>query len=144
MIDDSGGWHSIGAHQVHVEPPDLLFVRDRGDVSTADAAGILDEVRKLSAVGGPIRMLNDIAGMGDVPAEVWRVFARSDLLSHVRAMGIFGGSFPQRVLATLIVTAARLGYRGSHLPPIRFFGTEAEARAWLEAARGDSSGLSGA
>ena len=127
-----------------VEPPDLFFLRDRGDVSATDAAGLIDEIRKLSATGGPILLLNDISELGSVPAEARKLISQRNVFGQIRALGMFGGTFAQRIIVTLVLTTARLGLRGSRFPPIRYFVTEAEARAWLESTRAPASGLAGA
>jgi hypothetical protein len=137
MSDGGGAWRSIGAHQVRLEAPNLFFLRDQGDMSTADVAQIMDEMRRCASVSGPLLVLNDISALRDVSLEARKVVAQNDVLKVVRAMAVFGGSFAQRIVATLALMAARLRLRRKGIPPIRFFATEAEARAWLEENRGD-------
>jgi hypothetical protein len=60
--------------------------------------------------------------MGDAPA-------------HLRAAAIFGAGLIQRALMTLMLNAARLMRPNTPPLPLRFFATEAQARAWLEEMR---------
>jgi hypothetical protein len=133
-----GGWRSIGAHEIRAEAPDVLYLRDRGDVSPSEMSAIIEEGRKLAALSGrPPLWLNDISELGHVPSETRKLLTRSDLLLILKGAAVIGASLRQRVIAQLVLHAARLAYPNRPLPPVRFFASEAEARAWLAEARRD-------
>lgn len=132
------GWRCIGAHMIRTEAPNVIFLRDRGDVSPSEMSAIIEEARKLAATSGaPPLWLNDTSELGNVPAETRKVLVRSDLLLILGAVAVFGASLSQRVIARLVLNAARLAHPGHPLPPVSFFSSEAEARAWLTSVRCD-------
>jgi hypothetical protein len=95
---------------------------------------IIDEIRRRASVCGPLLVLNDISALRNVPPDVRKLAAHAGVLEIIRAMAVFGGTFAQRIAVTLAVSAARLRIRGARAA-LRFFATEAEARAWLEEQR---------
>jgi hypothetical protein len=117
---------------MRVEPPDLVVVRAQGDLSPEDLREMLDEGRQLAAAVGPVLWLSNISMLGNVPPETRKVAARSGMLTFLRASACTGAGPIQRALITLILNAAKLTGRRTTLPPVRFFATEAEGRAWLE------------
>jgi hypothetical protein len=133
---EQAGWRRIGAHMMRTEAPNVIFLRDRGDVSPSEMSAIIEEARKLAAISGTAPLwLNDTSQLGHVPAETRKVLAHSDLLLRLGAVAVFGASLSQRVIARLVLNAARLAYPRHPLPPVRFFASEADARAWLTSTR---------
>jgi hypothetical protein len=99
-------------------------------------SAIIEEGRKLAASSGrPPFWLNDMSELGHVPSETRKLLTRSDLLPNLKGVAVIGASLPQRVIARLVLHAARLAYPDQPLPPVRFFASEAEARAWIAEAR---------
>ncbi len=135
MIDESGGWRRIGDHSFRVEPPDLLFVRDRGDILPEHAEEILQEARRLAESGGPPLWIIDMTELGEVPARTRRVAAHFDILALIGAVAVLGASFMHRITMKVVLNVAKLARPGAPTPEVRFFASEGEARAWLDEVR---------
>jgi hypothetical protein len=125
-----------------VEPPDLLCVRNRGDLAPDELRIMLDEGRRLAAAQGPILWLSDLSELGNVYPATRKLVGTGDVLSLVRAAALVGAGFTQRIMTTLVLNAARLAHRGAAAPPVRLFATEAEGRAWLDSFRRPPGGWS--
>lgn len=134
MSEESGGWRRIGDSLLRVEPPDLLFVRDRGTVLPEHIAAIVEEARQLAS-GGPPLWLMDMSELGEVPAPTRKFIAKSDLLSLVGGAAVIGATFAHRVIVKLVINVGKLARPGAPSPEIRYFASEAEARAWLDEVR---------
>lgn len=126
----AGEWKSIGTHLLRVEPPDLLFIRQRGPFLLEQCVLIFDEARKLAAAAGPILWLTDARELGEVAPDTRRFIGESGSDQFTRASAVFGLSFTQRAVAQFVSKAVAL-IRGGKPVPLKFFETEAEARAWL-------------
>ncbi len=135
MSDESVGWRSIGDHSYRVEPPDLVFVRDRGDILPEHVAPVIEELQQMVGRGIPPLWLVDITELGEVHPETRKCFAQSDLMSILGPVAVIGASFSRRVLMRLVFNAAKLARPGAKGPDVRFFASEAEARAWLDEVR---------
>ena len=132
MGDEHESWQTIGAHRFRVEPPDVFVLHDFGDVSPDEMRALCDVVHRIAdEAGRAIFWINDISRMGELPAETRKIAALSGVLSRARAVAVVGAGFRQRILARLVVSAARLSMRAGSLPPIEFFPDEQEARDWI-------------
>lgn len=134
MSQEGSGWRCIGTHRLRFEPPDLIFLEDRGDFSLEDAAALIEEVDRIAASRGPLLLLNDFRQLGQVPSAARKRLINPSLISRIRAAAIFGAGFPQRILFRMAVNALKLTY-GASMPEMQIFESEAEARAWLDEAR---------
>lgn len=134
--EEEAGWHDIGAHRYRFEPPDLVLLRDHGDVSPEEMQRIAEMIQRFRVVAGkPVCFINDISAMGDLPADTRKLAALGDALNSIRAIALVGADLRRRILARLVINAAKLARRPGNLPPIVFFSIEAEARAWIEGFR---------
>lgn len=120
----------IGRHSIFFEPPWLLYYILRGNLSADELVGFI-AVRDEVASGSPFLLaLADLRELGTIPVEARKVAAHRLKRSPYRGTAIFGASLQARTLAKLVLGAARLLGREDR-NPVRFFDTEAEARAWL-------------
>lgn len=131
MSSEASRHLQIGAHEVRFEEPDLMFVRNRGSISTEDVAVLIEEAHQFAATHGPLVWLVDMAETEEMSAETRKYVAQSDLFTLIQAAAIFGASFSQRMMTKLVLSVVKLLKLGPAMPEVRFFATEAEARAWL-------------
>jgi hypothetical protein len=128
----------VGTHLARFEPPDVLVLVMEGDESAADAEGMLVAMRAFAKGRDRVFVLSNITRLGTISAEARRISADANNIENVRAVAAFGGSFAQRVMAKLVLTAFEILGQGS-AAPTRFFDTEAHARAWFDQLRRGSS-----
>jgi hypothetical protein len=120
----------FGQHTVRFEQPALFFFRAQGDFSPSEMKGVAAFIHE-HAVGLPhLFVLCDARGLGDISAESRKAAISVSKGLPYRGIATFGASFHARMVAKLLVGAAQLLF-GSSDNPVRFFDTEAEARAWL-------------
>jgi len=115
------------------EPPDLIFCSLIG-VITAELlhtnTRFLPFFRSLPCVF----TLLDVSDFKSIPAEARRASVGMNAGIRNRGCAVIGASMPVRLVATVILRGVALVNR--HIDnPTRFFATEDEARAWLEARR---------
>jgi len=125
----------IGNHVAKFEPPDLLHLSLRGDLSVEDVQGISAFVRANRAKGSHLVLLADLAELGNVAPEARKVVAHEKTMPLYRGMAMYNATFRTRVLMKLVLGATRL--LSDVRTPIRFFQTEAEARHWSNSRRND-------
>ncbi|MDI1447402.1 hypothetical protein [Polyangium sp. 6x1] len=130
-------------HRYRFEEPDLLIVRDDGDVSGADMARMYDLVEEFAArLRRRLFWITDISRLGRVTEEAGKVSIARDLKPHLRGSIVCGGSFHQRHLANMVVKAMRVLRPERGKGNMVFCATVAEARAIAEEQRRRSSGSS--
>ena len=118
------------------EPPDLYITRFVGDVDAATITRIAEEQNRLfeqQLPGGRdyILALADVSAIRRVTTDARETFRNIAPSINVYGIAIVGASFHIRVVATLVTRAANLLTNRTQRNPVCFFGTEAEARAWL-------------
>ena len=133
---DQGCMSRMNRSSVVYEPPDLYITTFVGDIDAADLMRIADEQNRLfeqQLPGGRdyILVLADVSAIGRITADARKTFANLAPSVKVCGTAIIGASFPIRVIATLVNKAANLLANRAQSNPVCFFGTEAEARAWL-------------
>ena len=123
------------------EPPDLSHIVYIGDITADHTRGLLAEsLRHVS--GKPYTLaLIDVSRLRHLSPEsreIGKAHAREgpDGRPPLRGTAIFGASFHIRVIAQFGTMAYSLLKRHTD-NPIRFFETEAEARAWLAKRRAE-------
>ncbi|WP_156338607.1 hypothetical protein [Chondromyces crocatus] len=79
---------------------------------------------------GRLFWIADISRIGPICPEARRATAGIGKRTGISGCAIFGGSFQQRLITTLTVTAAKL-LRTQELAPITYVPTEADARLWV-------------
>ncbi len=121
-------------HVIVNESPDILFLKWRGDVLADSMAWFFDTMLELGRERKYILVLTDTSACGEFTAAARKYAAENaDRLQDItRIVACFGASFQLRILANLVMKARLLLRRaGSSNEHVRFFSTEAEARAWL-------------
>ena len=130
--DDDASWQQIGAHRFRLEPPDLAIFQMIGDVSPDEVLAMFEVIARFAGdAGRRVFCINDASRLGDLPAESRKSTVNSGILAHARGLAVVGAGFHQRILAKLVIGAARLGMRPGTVPPTAFFPTEQEARDWI-------------
>lgn len=132
LLNDT--WQHVGEHGYHLELPDLLLSRPVGHISREELASALDVIEH-QARNGPLFWLVDLTRLAGLTPEARRLLSQRDARAFLRAIVLVGGSFHQRVLATLVIRAVRLFWRHKTHVPFAFFADEPTARAWIEAER---------
>ncbi len=132
---DGDGWRSIGAHAIRAEPPDIFFLRIEGDMTGPEMERVLEEYDRFVAVHGRGFWLSDGSKMGDLSVEARKLAARVRPAAGLAAAVVFGTSFRQRLMATLLVKTAALFRSPAEVIPVVFVQTEQEARAWIDGQR---------
>jgi hypothetical protein len=123
----------IGRHRIRIEPPDLCFVTNNGDISIEDAAALMSRVGAVAGVNRRVFLLFDVTRSGNMAPEARKAVVDTLGKLPVGGIAIFGATFTIRVVATLILKAIGIIYPSA--PAAHFFSSEAEARAWLSERR---------
>jgi len=105
-----------------------------GIISRDELAVALDLIERL-AQNGPLFWLVDLTGLEGLDPNARKLLSERDARAFFRAIILVGGSFHQRVLATLAIKGVRLFWRHKTHVPFAFFGDEAEAIAWVNTER---------
>jgi hypothetical protein len=121
--------HQVGNHWF-IDEGHVLVFRYVGDVSGDDVAELIRLTTGVVGTRPPVYALADLGRLGSISGE-----ARKNWTNWFRSHGFiaaacFGASFSTRTAATMIMAAARAfsGFK----PQFVFFGSEDEARAWIE------------
>lgn len=132
---DAEGWHRTGGHTYRRERAGIMFIRLAGDLAEDDVTAFFDAFAKLCEGSrlSHVFWLIDIGRLGAVSPGARTRAATTPVRPENKGMVLFNGSFQQRVLVTLVDKATSL--LQPDVPPLVFFSTEAEARAWIDARR---------
>lgn len=123
----------IGKHRLRLEPPDIMFVTNDGDVSAEEATAISAQLEAFAQGKDLLLVLFNVERGKSVAPQARKEIVDSMSRLPVGGVAMVGAAFSQRVLATLMSKAMLLLHPAA--PPLRFFSTEAEARAWLSERR---------
>ncbi|HLM72483.1 MAG TPA: STAS/SEC14 domain-containing protein [Polyangiaceae bacterium] len=123
----------IGRHRIRLEPPDLCFVTNDGDISVEDATAIMSRIRDFAGGKRRVFLLFDGTRSGNMAPEARKAVVDTVGKLPIGGIAIFGATFTNRVVATLILKAIGIIYPAA--PAANFFLSEAEARAWLSERR---------
>ena len=136
MTSSSTPWESFGAHAYCFEPPDIVHIRNSGEISLEDMQHMFGLVQAAAGrVGGRVFWLADITRMGHVRNEARKFAIDSNIRSVLQGTAIVGGSFQQRAVANLAIKAVRLLNPSRSGTPFKFVATEAEARVFIDGIR---------
>lgn len=115
--------------EFEVVEPGFVCVRYHGQLSADETNAVLDAIEG-EVMGREFFMFE--ADMGDIQGaspEARRVAAQRLKNLPNFAMAVVGGSFAQRMIAKLVLTAIRM--LGSDKTTAKFFSDSDSARAWL-------------
>lgn len=128
-------WHRTGGHAYRCEQEGIVFLRIAGDLAEEHVTAFFAAWERLCEGGGRAHVfwLIDLAGLGVISPDARKLIARTPLRPENKGTAIFGASFHQRAMATLVAKA--LALLQPNVPPTAFFRSEAEARAWIEGRR---------
>lgn len=114
-------------------PPRLVSVKFDGPLEVDGATEAMDKME--AAIGQEPYFLMEVIveGLEGVSAEARRVSAERVGRLPSRSIAIVGGTFAQRVVAKLVLTAIVTLGRGKTKAATRIFDDSASARAWLMA-----------
>jgi hypothetical protein len=121
-------------------PPRLVSIRFQGTLDESEARAVMDAIESCVANEPYLLLEADMSQIDGATPEARKIAAdRLDALPD-RAIAVVGGSFAQRIIAKLVITAlTMLGRSGKS--EARFFSDSQSARAWLHeyAARKDAA-----
>jgi hypothetical protein len=120
-----------GPSFVRFEPPDISFWAFIGDISEAEMRRLLEEHRSFAVGRDYTLALVDLSRTGAVDPRAPVLCTEPPSFVNVLGAAVFGASFRHRVIAQFIAMAGNVIAR-ERASPIRFFGTEQEARVWLD------------
>lgn len=121
-----------GGSSARFEPPDLCLGTFVGEVSPEEMTALFGELERLSRGRSHVFTLGDLTRCGPLSAATRKAAAEGGKGMIVRGAAIFGASFAMRMFATLMAkTFDFINATSDKHVPMRFFNTEAEARAWL-------------
>lgn len=124
----------IGKQITYFEEPDTIVLELEGDVTLKEGEEINRRHGEWGIGRDHVYFLLHLKHLQSIHPTVRKQAA--ELLSKVNLRGMVGWECPTktRVFAKLIFTAMSLFNRQAR-PPLEFFDTEAEARAWIERRR---------
>lgn len=141
MASSNTGWEAFGEHAYRFESPDIVHIRNVGDISRGDMQCMFETILGgVAQAGGRVFWLADITRMGHVCPEARKLAIESDVTKNLRGTAIYGGNFQQRAISNLAIKAARVLNPKQIATPFKFLATEAEARAYIEAIRRNVQG----
>jgi hypothetical protein len=124
----------IGKHRFQLEPPDLVFITNDGDISVEEATQIAGRVEAFAEGKDLVLILFNVErATNHISPEARKIVVNRIGKLPVGGIAMFGATFSQRVIATLMGKAMLLLYPSA--PVVRFFPSEAAARAWLNERR---------
>ncbi|UQA58664.1 STAS/SEC14 domain-containing protein [Polyangium aurulentum] len=132
---DQESWCNTGGHAYRCEGEGILFLRIAGDLEEGNVATFFQAFAGLCdwSKREHVFWLVDLARLGNILPGARKLAATTQVRRENKGMVIFGASFRQRAIATLIDKATALLQRDA--PPMVFVDSEAEARAWIEGRR---------
>lgn len=121
-----------GGSFVRFEPPDLCVGVFVGDVTPEDMTVMFAALKQFSHGKPHVFTLGDLSRCRPLSAATRKAAAEASKDLRVRASAVIGASLPMRMFATLLAKTVHF-FNGitDDYTPVRFFATEAEARAWL-------------
>lgn len=125
--------YQIGPHELKLEPPDIVFVSVVGIVTEAQAAELLTQSDRWAAQRDHQFWLVDASKLRHIEPAARRLAATWPISGSHWGTAAFGVSFAQRLLARLLLSAARI-LRGQ-VEIMVLVETEAEARDWITVER---------
>ena len=129
---DLESWQNTGGHTYRCETAGIVFIRIGGDLAEDDAGAFYRAFDWLCDTRGVERVfwLIDLGRLGAISPQARTRLAKTPLRRENKGVAIFGASFRQRVIASLVDKATSLFQPNT--PPLVFFDAEADARAWIE------------
>jgi hypothetical protein len=111
-------------------PPRLVSIRFHGTLDEEESRAVMDAIETQVANEPYVLLEVNMSGIDGATPEARKIAAdRLDALPE-RAIAIVGGSFAQRIIAKLVLTAlSMLGKKGKN--EARFFTDSESARTWL-------------
>jgi hypothetical protein len=119
----------IGVHTFRFEPPELYLATLTGDVELPDMTEMLNAVSQFGEGKRRIFGIVDVSRVGSVSLPARK--ASTQIPRNILGLAILGGSFRLRLIISLLNKANSL-LRREAPGLLAFFGTEAEARAWID------------
>lgn len=124
--------YEMGPNTVYVDD-DLVHSVNRGAVTLEMARQYLEVVAATLDRHGRAFLLTDASAGFPVSTEARKHIAEWPRMNEIGASAVFGNGIATRAMLTLITRAIALFGRRSQ--DVRFFATEAEARAFLDEKR---------
>jgi hypothetical protein len=135
-----GETRQFGAQIAWIEEPDVFAMRLSGEIDGPSLSALLAYQTTWLAEKGHVFVLCDLSGVTGATTEARRVLQAKRLAANRITHLCFGARFTARVLAEMVVRAAR--FLGAAPPgmEVLFFETEAEARAHMRHVRDTMDG----
>lgn len=115
--------------EFEVVGPAFVSVRFHGPLEVDEAIAVFDAIDEAVADKSYCLMEAFMTHIEGASPEARRVSAERLKMIPNMAMAVVGGSFAQRMLAKLVLTAVNM--LGSHAVAAKFFSDSESARAWL-------------
>jgi hypothetical protein len=126
---------TFGAQRLTVEAPDIIRIDFRGTLDGPAARELLGWLSAWCQGKSRFYILCDMTESVGVSADARRTLQSFAVTFPATRVACWGWSFTMRVLVEMLSRARRLlGVKGPRTPP-RFFASEREARAFIEAER---------
>lgn len=123
----------FGGCSIAFEPPDLVHTTAAGELTTQLVTEMFEEFYRLDGRGAPRYGLVGLGQLRLRSTEVRRLaIAKSRAVTPALGTAIYGGRLQMRMIFSLFMRALALVIPRYSERPMRFFETEAEARAWLD------------
>lgn len=123
----------FGECSIAFEPPDLVHTTASGELTTQLVTEMFEEFYRLDGRGAPRYGLVGLGQLRLRSTEVRRLaIAKSRTVTPALGTAIYCGLPQMRMIFSLFMRALSLVIPRYSERPMRFFETEAEARAWLD------------
>ncbi len=126
-------WGRVGKHSFCVEGDTFVTVNE-GPISLAEMQTLMSKIEHAVENKGVRYYLMNLV-RAEAPAPEARKWMAQNPYQGIDAVAGYGASRTLRVLSDLMRRAMELLDRGKNRTPFRLFGTEAEARAFLDTLR---------
>jgi hypothetical protein len=118
---------------VQWEEPDICFTSFVGEIAAEQMQRIVAEQQRVASGRRYVFYLADVARVDKFSASA-RTFSKTEVVAPAFGTAVFGASWHFQAVANMLVRAINLLQKIND-NPVRFFKTEAEARAWLSERR---------
>lgn len=116
------------------EEPHIVVWRLHGEPTVEQVRQIYDVQKRFCEGRQHVFLLIDSTGLTRLSRQARQALTDAPLpggvMMPIRGIAVFGASFTLRIMGEMLAKAAEI-LQKVHIPPIRFFEHEAQARAWL-------------
>lgn len=134
-IAEEDGWHTIGAHSLRFEAPDIVHMKIVGDLTVAEVQQLLQLDDEFPVPDKGLFALIDIPGAGKPNLEILKSPEILQKMRGYRAFVYYRAQFQHRTVVEIVTKVAKALKLSLSNTPLVAFAEEKEARDWIDGHR---------